>query len=396
MKTPSAAWNILVSQITHLPILNQTFVAGSSSEGWSIFKRVYAHQSAAEKARLTQSWYGLNIKDREPTNEYFARCNVLTSRLSSDGLVVSDKDTKQHFARNLSPAFGVENGILLSIAALTYLMLEDVVLSAHEEMDISREQDLRSGTGDEARLGRTTTRVSHSNSRRSTSSTSLAAAAVATVAPAAAVSRATAAAVLFVGGDGGSWVGGPQQWGTGGRGPGDSGKRGRCGVGRAQAVGDKGRDLPSYPPPSGSFDYCRYPWNLPVRLGTSRLGMGLIPVSIDGTAASRDTYISIDRGAWIQFPRGPLQATRCLPEPRHLVQGVLSPAEPPTPRLQYLAGSNRGRIPMGQRTLPLPPLPLPPVAVLSLHEPPMLPSLSTTATTATTNTVTNSMRKNNS
>ena len=172
MKTPSAAWNILVSQITHLPILNQTFVAGSSSEGWSIFKRVYAHQSAAEKARLTQSWYGLNIKDREPTNEYFAKCNVLTSRLSSDGLVVSDKDTKQHFARNLSPAFGVENGILLSIAALTYLMLEDVALSAHEEMDISREQDVRSGTGDEARLGRTTTRVSHSSSRRSTSSTS--------------------------------------------------------------------------------------------------------------------------------------------------------------------------------------------------------------------------------
>ena len=54
-KKASAAWNILTSKITHLPILNHIFAAGSPSEGWSIFRKLYAPQSAAENARLTRS-----------------------------------------------------------------------------------------------------------------------------------------------------------------------------------------------------------------------------------------------------------------------------------------------------------------------------------------------------
>ena len=69
VKKAATAWNVLVSQITHLPVLIQIFAAGSPDEGWSIFKKFYAPQSAAETARLTQSWYGLKMTDGEPPNE---------------------------------------------------------------------------------------------------------------------------------------------------------------------------------------------------------------------------------------------------------------------------------------------------------------------------------------
>ena len=49
-------------------------------------------------------------------------------------LLIYQVDAKQHFVRNLSPAFGVQKYILLPNAALTYQILEDVVLSAHGEM----------------------------------------------------------------------------------------------------------------------------------------------------------------------------------------------------------------------------------------------------------------------
>ena len=76
VKKASAAWNILGSQITDLPILNQIFAAGSPSEGCSIFGKLYAPQSAAEKARITQPWCGLNMKDKEPPNEYLSLIHI--------------------------------------------------------------------------------------------------------------------------------------------------------------------------------------------------------------------------------------------------------------------------------------------------------------------------------
>ncbi|CAN0468070.1 unnamed protein product, partial [Scytosiphon promiscuus] len=78
---------------------------GSPSGGWSAFKKYYVPQAAAEKARLTQSWHSLRMKDGETTNEYCSRCCVLRSRLSTHGMLFPDIDTNHHFARNLSSVF---------------------------------------------------------------------------------------------------------------------------------------------------------------------------------------------------------------------------------------------------------------------------------------------------
>ena len=141
------AWGILVSQITALPVLQEILEAGSPSEGWSIFKNHYAPQSAAERARLTQAWYNLQMKEGEPPNEYFARGSVIRSQLGSHGMVFSDVDANHHFVRNVSHVFGVQKSILLTNADLSRQVLEDVVLSAHGEMEMAREQERRNGTG---------------------------------------------------------------------------------------------------------------------------------------------------------------------------------------------------------------------------------------------------------
>lgn len=62
-------------------------------------------------------------------------------------MTFTDVDANQHFARSLSPAFGVLNSVWLTNAELTHQALEDVVLSAYGKMKMSREQELRSGTG---------------------------------------------------------------------------------------------------------------------------------------------------------------------------------------------------------------------------------------------------------
>ena len=112
------AWKILINQISYPTILKLIIAAGSPSEGWSIFKKFYAPQAAAEKARLTQSWYSLRMKQHEPPNEYFARGSALRSRLALHGVTFSDVDANQEFARNLSHVFGVQKSILLSNAGV--------------------------------------------------------------------------------------------------------------------------------------------------------------------------------------------------------------------------------------------------------------------------------------
>ena len=141
------AWQYLLRLIQCSSILQSIVVAGSPSEGWSIFKKHYKPQADAEKSRLTQAWYNLQMKVGESPNEYFGRGSVIRGRLSSHGVTFSDHDANKHFARNLSPAFGVQKSILLANSDLSYQVLEDVVLSAHGEMEMAREQEARTGTG---------------------------------------------------------------------------------------------------------------------------------------------------------------------------------------------------------------------------------------------------------
>ena len=130
-----------------LSLLELIFEAGSPSEGLSIFNNHSAPQSAGEKARLTQAWYSLRMKDAESPNEYFARGSVIQSQLGSHGMAFSDVDGNHHLDRNLSHAFGIRKSILITIADLSLKVLEDVVLSAYGEIEMAREQEMRNGTG---------------------------------------------------------------------------------------------------------------------------------------------------------------------------------------------------------------------------------------------------------
>ncbi|CAN0546241.1 unnamed protein product, partial [Laminaria digitata] len=51
------AWQYLLRLIRCSAILGLIMIAGSPSEGWSIFKKHYKPQADAEKSSLTQSWY---------------------------------------------------------------------------------------------------------------------------------------------------------------------------------------------------------------------------------------------------------------------------------------------------------------------------------------------------
>ena len=78
------------------------------------FQEVYAPQSAAAKARLTQALYSFGMKDGEAPNECFARGSVLRSQLGTDGVTHTENDGNQHFARNLTPGYSVQKSIFLA------------------------------------------------------------------------------------------------------------------------------------------------------------------------------------------------------------------------------------------------------------------------------------------
>ena len=79
------------------------------------------------------------MKDGETPSVLFSRGCALRSRRCAHGMIFPDVDANQHFARNLSPAFGVQKRVVLTNAEFTYQVLEDVVLSAYGEMEMSRE-----------------------------------------------------------------------------------------------------------------------------------------------------------------------------------------------------------------------------------------------------------------
>ena len=136
-----------MNQISHQALAGRISATGCPSEGWTAFKRHYAPQAAAEKPRLTQSWYSVRMKVGESPNEYFSRGCELSKRYGIHGMVLHDIEVKQHFVCNLSPIVEVQESIFLTNAELAYQVLEDVVLSANGEIEISKEQELRNGTG---------------------------------------------------------------------------------------------------------------------------------------------------------------------------------------------------------------------------------------------------------
>ena len=140
------AWSILINTILYKPLLLQIQAPGSPSEGWKFFKKLYAPQSAAAKARVTQTWYSCSMKDGEAPNEYFARGSALRSQLGTHGAIHTDNDVDQHFARNLTPAYSVQNSILLAKEELSRKVLEDV-LHAYGEMEMAKGKRTRDGKG---------------------------------------------------------------------------------------------------------------------------------------------------------------------------------------------------------------------------------------------------------
>ena len=141
------AWSILINTILYKPLLLQIQALGSPSEGWNFSKKFYAPQSAAAKARLTQAWYSFGMKDGEAPIEYFARGSALRNQLGTHGVIHTDNEVNQHFARNLTPDYSVQKSILLAKDELTRKVLEDVVLNAYGEMEMAKEKGTRDGKG---------------------------------------------------------------------------------------------------------------------------------------------------------------------------------------------------------------------------------------------------------
>lgn len=63
---------ILMPKITH-PTLNRIRTAGSPSARWLALENIYAPPSAAETARLTQSWYKLSTREGNPQKAFSER-----------------------------------------------------------------------------------------------------------------------------------------------------------------------------------------------------------------------------------------------------------------------------------------------------------------------------------
>ena len=112
-----------------------------------IFQEVFAPQSEAEKAKLTQAWYIFGLRDGEAPIEYFAGGSVLRNQLGTHGVIHTDNDVNQHFARNLTPDNSVQKSILLAKEELSRKVLEDVVLNAFGEMEMAKEKGARDEKG---------------------------------------------------------------------------------------------------------------------------------------------------------------------------------------------------------------------------------------------------------
>ena len=87
------------------------------------------------------------MRDGEAPNEYFARGSVLRNQLGTNGVIHTDNDVNQHFARNLTPDYSVQKIMLLAEEELTRKVLEGVVLNAYGEMEVAKEKGTRDEKG---------------------------------------------------------------------------------------------------------------------------------------------------------------------------------------------------------------------------------------------------------
>ena len=94
-----------------------------------------------------QAWYSFGMRDGEAPNGCFARGSVLRRQLGTHGVIHTDNDVNQHFARNLTPDHSVQKSILLAKEDLTRKVLEDVVLTAYGEIEMAKEKGTRDGKG---------------------------------------------------------------------------------------------------------------------------------------------------------------------------------------------------------------------------------------------------------
>ena len=141
------AWHLLIAAIRYMPVLNQILTKGSPSEGWEIFVKYYTPDTATEKSRLTTQWYAFHMTDDETPQSYFGRFSVLRARLVSHGTVFTGDEAHRHLVRNLSHTFCFQQSILLLKSNLTMSKVEEVITSAHGEMELQREKKDRTGTG---------------------------------------------------------------------------------------------------------------------------------------------------------------------------------------------------------------------------------------------------------
>ena len=110
-------------------------------------ENVSVSPSAAESARLTQSWYRLYMKDEDTPDRQFPGGRVLRKQISSHGTVFDYIHANQLLVRNSCPCIGVHTNISLTNAELVYQVFGDVVFSAYGHVDISGEPGRKHGTG---------------------------------------------------------------------------------------------------------------------------------------------------------------------------------------------------------------------------------------------------------
>ena len=72
---------------------------------------------------------------------------MLRSQLGTHGVIRADNDVNQHFAKNITPDYSVKNSILLAKEELSRKVLEDVVLTTYDEMEMAKEKGMRDGKG---------------------------------------------------------------------------------------------------------------------------------------------------------------------------------------------------------------------------------------------------------
>ncbi|CAB1101632.1 unnamed protein product [Ectocarpus sp. CCAP 1310/34] len=142
-----AAWNLLISSISYMPILSEVVSDGSPSGRWMIFLKYYEPQARAEKKRLLKEYHSFYMKSGEIPQEYFGRFYILRSRLASHGTIYPDNEANDHLVSALSSDYTLERRMLHNMADLTLQKIEQSVKDAYADLVRAREEEQQSGVG---------------------------------------------------------------------------------------------------------------------------------------------------------------------------------------------------------------------------------------------------------